>query len=292
MGVEYLDQEEARGAHPYEDRLRRVIRYIFDNPAGDLSLDALADVAAMSRFHWHRVHHALTGETCAQAVRRIRAHRAACWLVQTDWPVAQVAARAGYANTDSFARVFQRHYGMTPAAFRAAGRPDPQSPILRQGVPRMYPFEIRDCAPQRLAALPHKGPYPEIGRAFQQVAAVFTAQNLWGHARGMAGVYYDSPADVPEPDLRSHAGVILVDGVSMPSDLEEVLLPGGRHAVLTLKGPYSGLPAAWDHMYCTDLPQSGETPADSPPFEIYLNDPSDTAPADLITEIHVPLAGI
>jgi AraC family transcriptional regulator len=61
---------------PYEQRILRVLNYIHDTPAGDLSLDQLADVAAMSRFHWHRVFHAVTGETCAQAVRRIRLHRA------------------------------------------------------------------------------------------------------------------------------------------------------------------------------------------------------------------------
>ena len=46
----------------YEKRLLRVISYIHDNPAGDLSLDTLADVAAMSRFHWHRVFSAMMGE--------------------------------------------------------------------------------------------------------------------------------------------------------------------------------------------------------------------------------------
>lgn len=286
-----MDQDETSSAHPFEARLRRVIQYIFDNPAGDLSLDALADVAAMSRFHWHRVYHAMTGETCAQAVRRIRAHRAACWLVQTDWTVDRVAAEAGYDNPDSFARAFRRQYGMTPHAFRTAGRPDLQFPSVNQGEPEMYPFEIRTCAPLRLAALPHSGAYPEIGRAFEQVAAMFTAQNLWSQARGMVGVYYDSPDDVPEAKLRSHAGVAVEANLTMPSDLEEVLLPGGRHAVLTLKGPYSGLKAAWDHLYSTELPHTGAIPADAPPFEVYLNDPSQTAPADLLTEIHVPLAG-
>ncbi len=58
-------------AHPYEDRILRVLDYIHDNPAGDLSLDALADIAAMSRFHWHRVFRSVTGETLAQTVRRI-----------------------------------------------------------------------------------------------------------------------------------------------------------------------------------------------------------------------------
>ncbi|BBU54628.1 hypothetical protein KU6B_08930 [Mameliella alba] len=74
-----------RHDHPaatYEARIRRVTRYIVDTPDGDLSLDALADVAAMSRFHFHRVYAAMTGETVAQAVRRLRLHRAGKWLVQ------------------------------------------------------------------------------------------------------------------------------------------------------------------------------------------------------------------
>ena len=38
----------------YELRVLGVLRYIYKNPAGDLSLDALADVATMSRIHCHR----------------------------------------------------------------------------------------------------------------------------------------------------------------------------------------------------------------------------------------------
>ena len=74
-------------ANAYEARMLRVIDYIHDNLDGDLSLDNLADVAAMSRFHWHRVFHAMTGETCAAAVRRVRLNRAAGWCIRIDrWP--------------------------------------------------------------------------------------------------------------------------------------------------------------------------------------------------------------
>ncbi|MEP4151303.1 MAG: GyrI-like domain-containing protein [Lentilitoribacter sp.] len=37
------------------------------------------------------------------------------------------------------------------------------------------------------------------------------------------------------------------------------------------------------------MPEAGHEFADAPPFEKYLNSPRDTAPSDLITEIHVPL---
>lgn len=272
----------------YEARLRRVVRHIHDNPAADLSLDALSEVAAMSRFHWHRVFHAMTGETCAQAVRRIRAHRAAHWLIQTDWPIAVIAARSGHRNVQSFARSFRSQFGVTPAAFRATGVPG-DFELLRKGHVNMADFEIREMPETRLFGLPHQGAYTDIGAAFQQVAAIFTARGLWAHARGMVAVYHCDPSSVPEAELRSHAGVVMNGDVALPEVLEELRLPAGEHAESSYKGPYAGLPAVWDALYGRALPASGRLPADQPAFEVYLNDPTETAPEDLLTEVCVPL---
>ncbi|MFW2545092.1 AraC family transcriptional regulator [Primorskyibacter sp. 2E107] len=273
-----------------EARVRRVIRYIFDNPAGDLSLDALADVAAMSRFHWSRVFHAMTGETCAGAVRRIRAHRASIWLVQSDMPEAVIAARCGYDNAQSFARLFKAQTGMTPLEFRRMGRPETDILPFRQGNKDMSPFDVRDLPDQRLAGLPHTGPYYEIGRAFDQIGAVFSANSLWPQSRGLVGLYFDSPEDVEEAHLRSFAGILVGEEFEMPAGLEDYVIPGGRHLVSTYKGPYAGLKQAWDDTYISALPQCGSVPADRPPFETYLNSPLDTKPEALLTEICVPLA--
>jgi AraC family transcriptional regulator len=70
----------------YEARLLRVLAYIYDHLDGDLSLDRLSDVACMSRFHWHRVFRAMTGETPAEAARRLRLIKAANALVHEDTP--------------------------------------------------------------------------------------------------------------------------------------------------------------------------------------------------------------
>ena len=61
---------------PDEARILRVLDHIHNHPAEDLSLDALADIAAMSRLSWHPVFRAVTGEAPADAVRRIRMGRA------------------------------------------------------------------------------------------------------------------------------------------------------------------------------------------------------------------------
>ena len=51
----------------------------------ELDLDRLADVAAMSRWHWHRVYAGMRGETVAATVRRLRLRvRGACGLLLLD----------------------------------------------------------------------------------------------------------------------------------------------------------------------------------------------------------------
>lgn len=49
----------------------------------------------MSRFHWHRVFRALTGETVAELVRRERLNRAAVLVVMGAAPLAAVARTCG-----------------------------------------------------------------------------------------------------------------------------------------------------------------------------------------------------
>ena len=60
----------------YTQRIARVMAAIHRDPAAQHSLDALADLAGVSRFHFHRIFAAMTGETGLEAVRRIRLNRA------------------------------------------------------------------------------------------------------------------------------------------------------------------------------------------------------------------------
>jgi AraC family transcriptional regulator len=275
--------------HPYEARILRVLDYIHDNPAGDLSLDALADVAAMSRFHWHRVFRALTGETLAQTVRRMRMHRAAVELTAGAKDIGTLARTLGYADAASFSRTFTETYGQPPGSFRARADFRPFPPTFAPGVPLMFPVDILNFPARPLLAIAHQGPYPEVGRAFEKLSAVIGTRDLFGQVVQMVAVYYDDPSETDPKALRSHAAFEVSGPLAADPPLEALTLPAGRHAVLHFKGPYAGLPAAYDQLYGTWLPASGEVPSDHPSFEIYLNSPMDTAPEDLLTEICVPL---
>jgi len=275
---------------PTSARILRVLDYVYANTDGDLSLDRLADVAALSRFHFHRVFRAITGETVAQAVRRVRMNRAATMLVQSEDAIAAIATSCGYPNGDSFARAFQGQFGLTPAAFRARGAMQVARTTLTERTTHMtYPVEIRDLPTHRLATVDHVGPYPEIPKAFDTISALMTARGLWPHGEGMVGIYFDDPATVPAAKLRSKACVIVDEACEIAPPMSEYILPAGEHAVLTYTGPYSGLPTAYDQIYGQWLPESGRELHDLPCWERSLNSPMDTAPENLITETCVPL---
>lgn len=277
-------------ANDYEKRLIRVLDYIHDNPTGDLSLDALAEVAALSRFHFHRVFHAMMGETAATSVRRMRMYRASLALLRARTPLAKIARDVGYPNLASFSRSFAESYGLSPAAFRTKGELRPPLPTFNTGEHLMFPVEIRHEPARRIAAMPHAGSYMHISRAFEKLGVTIAARGLFPQVGKMIGVYYDSPADVAPENLRSHAGFEVAAQTPIDTPMEEVNLPAGRYAVLSFKGPYAGLTAAYNQLLGDWLPKSNEPIADVPMFEIYLNTPMDTAPENLLTEICLPLA--
>ena len=217
-----------------EDRILRVIAHIHDRPGGDLSIDALADVAAMSRFHFHRFFRAVTGETCAHAVKRLRTHRAAALLVQTDVPVAEIGARVAYPNPTSFSRAFSSVFTHGPNAFRALGRLPVDRTLVSRGDTIMHDVDIRQVPERRLAAIAHQGAYPEIARAFQSLFAIIGARQMFGQI---------------------------------------------GHGI-----------AIYDYLYGTWLAQSDQIPGEQPSYEVYLNDPTQVAPEELLTEVHIPLA--
>ncbi|KGM47138.1 AraC family transcriptional regulator [Pseudooceanicola atlanticus] len=274
----------------YEKRLLRVIDHIHANPAGDLSLDTLADIAAMSRFHWHRVFRAMTGETCAQAVRRIRLHLAASEIVWTDGNISAIAVSVGYGDRDSFDRAFAVQYGLSPAAFRRRGTPVPLVKS-RKGGSAMFPVDIKSVPSRRLVGLPHRGAYFRISEAFSRLDVMIAARGLYPQLGAMIGVFYDDVSVVPEAELQSFAAFELAADLALPEGMEERTLPGGDHAVLHYKGPYARLPEAYDYLFGTWLAGSGREPADTAAYEVYLNTPLDTAPDDLLTQIHLPLRG-
>lgn len=274
----------------YRGRLERVTDYVHAHLDEDLDFAKIAEIACLSPWHWHRVYRGIYGETVTATVKRLRLQRAAAELANTSAPMAGIARRAGYPSVQSFTRIFKASYGMAPAAYRAGGSHAAFERNTEAGANIMYDVEIRDTGAIEVAGVAHSGPYMEIGRSFEKLFGVLFAEGLYRPEMRMIGVYYDDPDIVPAEKLRSFAAVSVdTDFVAVPS-LQRLKIEAGRFAVLTHKGPYADMPKAYRWLFGAWLASSGHEVGDGPSFEIYLNNPRETAPADLLTEIWMPLA--
>ena len=276
----------------YAERLERVLLWLADHLDDTLDLARLADVACMSRYHFHRVYQAMQGETAAETVRRLRLHRAAVELIAGDLPVPRIARRAGYGSQEAFTRAFKAAYGVPPARYRASFVPPPttkrQEDAMGTGT-MTYQATIRETRAIRVAALAHQGDYQTIPSTFGRLAAMAGALGVIGPDARSFGIYYDDPSATPVEALRSEACITVPDDWTPSGDLQSREIPGGRYAAVLHVGPYAELGRAYSWLYGTWLAQSGEEAADAPCVEEYLNDARTSPPAELRTTIWLPL---
>jgi AraC family transcriptional regulator len=98
--------------------LQRISEFIDANLAADISLHALADLAALSVEHFLRSFHAATGKTPYQYVLEQRLDKAALLLKTNAAPVSAIAPECGFQNPSHFSVRFRAHFGVSPSEFR------------------------------------------------------------------------------------------------------------------------------------------------------------------------------
>ncbi|MBV8088433.1 MAG: helix-turn-helix transcriptional regulator, partial [Alphaproteobacteria bacterium] len=100
-------------------RLRRVLDYIGDNLAEDLSLGQLAAVVDMSPHYFAELFKKNTGQTPHRYILLRRIERAKNNIAHANCSIIEAGIEAGFSNASHFARVFRKLVGTSPSGFRA-----------------------------------------------------------------------------------------------------------------------------------------------------------------------------
>ncbi|MET9803603.1 GlxA family transcriptional regulator [Streptomyces sp. NPDC006368] len=98
--------------------LRELQQFITEQPAADLSVEALAARARLSPRHFARAFRTETGTTPGRYVERVRLEHARRLLEETRGGVREVARAAGYGTPEAMRRAFVKALGTPPAEYR------------------------------------------------------------------------------------------------------------------------------------------------------------------------------
>ena len=114
-----MDNKQRQLRAEYQSRINRVLDYIEANLGQDLMLAKLAEVALFSPYHFHRIFHAMVGETPNQFVQRVRLEKAAALLLNNlAKSITVVAFECGFSSSATFARAFRDKFGLTASEWR------------------------------------------------------------------------------------------------------------------------------------------------------------------------------
>jgi AraC family transcriptional regulator len=279
----------------YADRIDRVVRYLENREAerGLPSLSELAKVAAMSEYHFHRIFRLMTGETVADAVRRLQLARALPKLA-TGSALPHAADESGYATPQAFTRAFKQQSGSTPrsalttegglVAVEAKLRLPQQTgdtPALRVEVVSVEPF--------RLLSVRNVGDYAELDGGFSHLFDLVLAQVSPEALRGIYGVPHDDPRSTPAGKCRFDCALAVGETGVAISELNELFLGGGDHARARHLGDYDQVPASIDALYAFVMDELGREIHDGPLFIHYLDDPEEVPEAELRSDLYLPI---
>jgi AraC family transcriptional regulator len=110
----------------YISGINRAMDHIEANLGRELSLTEIALVAGFSKYHFHRLFGAMTGETLNRFIQRVRVEKAAAKLKGNPGAsITEVALDCGFSGSAAFARVFKEHFGQSAGRWREAGCPEP-----------------------------------------------------------------------------------------------------------------------------------------------------------------------
>jgi len=277
--------------------------YVRDNLAGDLRLETVAQVANFSPFHFHRTFKSIVGETLNDYVRRMRAQRAASFLIHNpDRTITEIGVSCGYSSSSTFAREFRRHFGISATQFRTGGcasldrfreqleeRGHSFQAASPQRTEMVFRVEVRDEPAYHVAYIRHTGSYSHIGGALMRLGRWAGPRSLFGPDTRFLAIYYDNPDVTPIEKLRSDACITVPEGTRVKRDIGSMTLPGGLYAAAYVEIDPSQYGEAWDRLFSDWLPESGYQPDDRPCYELYLNDPRKHPEGKHIVEICEPI---
>lgn len=273
--------------------IERAIWFIETRFAEDITLDDIAYIGGVSRFHLSRSFGTITGQPVMAYVRGRRLSMAAQKLLDGAPDILAVALDVGYGSHEAFTRAFRDQFGQTPEQLRNNGIADPSrlveplridetllaalpeprlvdGPALRiAGLSERYTFATNHGIPslwQRFA--PYVGHMPsQVGATTYGVVADFEEDCSFGY---VAGVEVSPTADL-DP------GMAFID------------IPAQLYAVFTHQGHISTMRRTAYSIWAQYFPASTLVPTGGPSFERYGAD-HDAFTGYGPVEVWVPIA--
>ncbi|WP_028347053.1 AraC family transcriptional regulator [Bradyrhizobium murdochi] len=271
---------------------QKALWYIESHLAEPLTLDEIAGIAGVSRFHLVRAFAAATGLSVMRYVRARRLTKAAQALAAGAPDILSLALDADYSSHEAFTRAFRDHFGITPEAVRAATCLDHlklQEPIMMDStlLDTLKPPRFETSKPLLIAGISERCTHENGGAGIPNQWEQFH-QKVDDIPNRVGKVAYGVCCNGDDSGFDYIAGVEVADFSDLPREFARVRIPEQKYAVFTHTEHISTIRRTVNTIWNHWLPASGMKAADAPSFERY-DENFDPATGNGGLEIWIPV---
>ena len=122
LTIKHEDHSDQAISNRDRQRVLSVVNHIEQAYFEPCSVDALANISGLSRYHFMRLFKAVTGQSANQYVINTRLRAAAARITETSAPVSAIAFDVGFNDVSHFNTCFRTMFGRTPRQMRKLAR--------------------------------------------------------------------------------------------------------------------------------------------------------------------------
>ncbi|MGB0920510.1 MAG: AraC family transcriptional regulator [Alphaproteobacteria bacterium] len=254
--------------------IEKAVWYLETHLENSVTLDDVATIADVSRFHLTRAFGYAVGCTPITYLRRRRLSEAAKALATGSDTILNVALQFDYNSHEAFTRAFRDQFGITPTDIRRNGSVQSlalTAPYYRssQTMKHMAPARIATMPDLHFAGLPHQYAEtgsPEIpGQWLKFAPHIGTIPNQKGHTT--FGLCFEGDGT----NFLNYVAAVETDGAAtdLPPELKAFHIEAQTYAVFWHGEHVSAAAESWGAIFSNWLPAATYTPQDAPSFERY-----------------------
>lgn len=250
----------------------KVIWYIENHSREQISLDTLAELAGVSKYHLSRMFCYSVGQPFSRYVRLRRLSKAAIALSAGETNILDLALSLGYGSHEAFTRAFKQHFNLTPEQVREQGHINnlnlfeakliEQDKILKVAEPRQEQLGTLTIAGiSRFYSFEKVAEIPDQWQSFAPIIPKVVKERK----PTTYGVIYNGGDD----SFDYLCGIELPSSADLMGNMMRLNISPQDYLVFWHSGHVANVRGTCDAIWSDWLPASGKSVVEAPWFERY-----------------------
>jgi AraC family transcriptional regulator len=224
------------------DIINKSLHYIYKNIEINITLEELASLNNISKFHFHRIFKDETKENFSNMLTSIRLQKAANLLISNKHStITEISNSCGYSSHSSFIKAFKKRFDFTPSQWKNGAFYEYSKNIIDNKYFKDLNIEANIKVKEEIycAYIRHKGYDKNIKYTWERLRALAFQNNIQEYEE--IGLHHDNPSITPLKSCNYVAAITIQKDIKLKDTISTFIIPKSLCAVFKFSGEYGDI---------------------------------------------------